>query len=620
MSRLSDFSHPNYSIILVCFLSFLIFQSTASCQFNEIIFQKYLNNLTYPEGVQQIFALGDQNQDCFDDFLLWNCSELKSFIFFGGNPVDTIPEFTISSLYPPAAIIDLNDDGIKDLVFYDPPIKKVKIYFGGMSISVEPNIIFGLPPGGTGFGIPAFVLNDFNGDERSELVFFDAYLPYSSGARYYGSFYFYNTGSTFDTIPQYAIFGDSLNQIRLSNNYFSSGDLDGDGLTDFTMRGYQDPGGRYFRRFYKGNSEFNFTQPVVYWKDEHTFNTEYMHITKDLNKDGFDDIIMQDYGFYPYYFYNVILKGGSFPADTIPDFGLNTQNQGIYFNVTQLGDVNGDGFNDFISKTFGPVPNLKLWVGGRRVHEVADKTWYGTDPEGFGMIHGAVGDVNGDGLDDIAIGSVIRYGSGCKDSRIYIFNGDSTVKADTTIVPVEMISFTAVQIDQGIELNWSTATEVNNFGFEVERSSDGINFHIISFVKGHGTTTEIKSYSYLDKLDHKKTKLFYRLRQVDFDGSYEYSDVIEIIYDKPESFRLEQNYPNPFNPSTKITYQVAAPSKVDLKVYNIIGQEVAVLVDELKQTGTYEIIFDASGLSSGIYLCQLKAGEYTEIRKMTVLK
>jgi hypothetical protein len=77
-------------------------------------------------------------------------------------------------------------------------------------------------------------------------------------------------------------------------------------------------------------------------------------------------LLCNDYGFYPYYFKVVILKGGSFPADTIPDFGLNTQNQNLYPNVTELGDVNGDGFNDFISKTPGPVPNLKLWVGGRR--------------------------------------------------------------------------------------------------------------------------------------------------------------------------------------------------------------------------------------------------------------
>jgi hypothetical protein len=112
----------------------------------------------------------------------------------------------------------------------------------------------------------------------------------------------------------------------------------------------------------------------------------------------------------------------------------------------------------------------------------------------------------------------------------------------------------------------------------------------------------------------------FRLRQVDYDGSYEYSEVIEIIYDRPERFGLDQNYPNPFNPSTRITYQVASVSFVQLKVYDMIGQEVAVLVNEEKQPGSYEIVFDASGLSSGIYLCQLKAGEYTAVRKMSIIK
>jgi phosphatidylserine/phosphatidylglycerophosphate/cardiolipin synthase-like enzyme len=188
-------------------------------------------------------------------------------------------------------------------------------------------------------------------------------------------------------------------------------------------------------------------------------------------------------------------------------------------------------------------------------------------------------------------------------------------------VPVELTSFTAVQAKDGIQLNWTTATELNNFGFEIERSIDGINFYMTAFIKGSGTTTETRNYTYTDKpAVSSRTTYYYRLRQVDYDGKSEYSPVVEVVYDRPENYELSQNYPNPFNPSTRIAFQIAALTHVQLKVYDMTGQEIALLVNEVKEPGSYNILFDASQFASGIYMYRLTAGDYSAVRKMSIIK
>ena len=189
------------------------------------------------------------------------------------------------------------------------------------------------------------------------------------------------------------------------------------------------------------------------------------------------------------------------------------------------------------------------------------------------------------------------------------------------VVPVELTSFSYNINENGVSLNWNTATELNNNGFEVQRSFDGSDFSTIGFVKGFGTTTQQHSYSYVDKPNTtKKTTLYYRLKQVDFNGSSSYSQTLSVVYDLPVKFELSQNYPNPFNPTTVIKYQIAKTSDVSLKVYNSIGQEVAELVKGTAEPGTYKVQFDARNLSSGVYFYKLKAGDFVTVKKMVVMK
>jgi len=188
-------------------------------------------------------------------------------------------------------------------------------------------------------------------------------------------------------------------------------------------------------------------------------------------------------------------------------------------------------------------------------------------------------------------------------------------------VPVELTSFEAAVVAKNVELTWTTATEINNMGFEIEKSFDGNNFVKIGFVDGRGTSSEAHNYLFTDKLDfQQKTKLSYRLRQVDFDGKAKYSIIVNVFYDVPDNFALNQNYPNPFNPTTTINYSIAETAPVTLKIYDVTGREVSVLVDEVKQPGRYEIAFDAFSLASGVYFYKLNAGSFSSVKKLSVLK
>jgi hypothetical protein len=189
----------------------------------------------------------------------------------------------------------------------------------------------------------------------------------------------------------------------------------------------------------------------------------------------------------------------------------------------------------------------------------------------------------------------------------------------TSVIPVELVSFTYRCINGSVILSWSTATEINNMIFEIERRSDNSDFVLIGFVKGRGTTTEREEYSYTDK-DVENGKYFYRLKQIDFAGSFEYSDEIEVEVNSPLTYAMKQNYPNPFNPSTRIIYSIPQKSFVSIKVYNPLGREIIQIVNEEKDPGTYEINFKSSGLASGLYFYSMKAGDFIETRKMILLK
>jgi hypothetical protein len=191
------------------------------------------------------------------------------------------------------------------------------------------------------------------------------------------------------------------------------------------------------------------------------------------------------------------------------------------------------------------------------------------------------------------------------------------------VVPVELTSFTANANFGVVELQWITATETNNRGFEVQRSAGG-EFETIAFVEGYGTTTETQVYTYADR-SVEVGSYNYRLKQIDFDGTVDYSDIVEVDVPAPAEFALDQNYPNPFNPSTKIAFRLAVDSKVSLKVFDILGQEVASLVNTNLVAGAHNIDFNASSLNSGVYMYRIEATgidgtNFVDVKKMIMTK
>jgi Lamin Tail Domain/Secretion system C-terminal sorting domain len=188
-------------------------------------------------------------------------------------------------------------------------------------------------------------------------------------------------------------------------------------------------------------------------------------------------------------------------------------------------------------------------------------------------------------------------------------------------LPVELSSFSASIVNEGVKLEWRTETEINNYGFDVERSSTplGTKWNVIEFIKGFGNSNSPREYLFVDK-NITCGEYAYRLKQIDNDGTFEYSKILEVTVNVPLKYELNQNYPNPFNPATEIAFTIPQAGMVTLKVYNTLGEEIAVLVNGFIEPGIHTVNFNASGLNSGIYFYKLESRDFIQVKKMILLK
>ncbi|MBK7229250.1 MAG: T9SS type A sorting domain-containing protein [Ignavibacteriales bacterium] len=276
-----------------------------------------------------------------------------------------------------------------------------------------------------------------------------------------------------------------------------------------------------------------------------------------------------------------------------------------------------------------PYSGIKTYKIACLVYEAATAVYISWDfPEG-------VSGVIQDGLN----GLIFTYqlpvsGSFTHPALIQLGNlGFNLILTFQNVIPAELISFNAIPQNNSVNLNWQTATETNNQGFAIERkqvfsqqsSAGNEEWNAIGFVSGNGTTFEPQSYSFVDE-NLISGKYKYRLKQIDYDGTFTYSNEIEVEI-SPGEFALEQNYPNPFNPSTSIYYSIGSKQLVQLKVYDVLGNEIATLVNEEKPSGMYNVQFTMTnlpagrqGFSSGVYFYKLQAGELVQTKKMILLK
>ena len=235
-------------------------------------------------------------------------------------------------------------------------------------------------------------------------------------------------------------------------------------------------------------------------------------------------------------------------------------------------------------------------------------TWNGIGPDGYTTNPPA--EIESDSLNPN-----ISLASG---SNMYVALASAQGTIDNPL-PVEISLFTYKMNHNAVSLIWNTSTEKNNSGFEIQRSNDNVQFKKIGFIQGAGTSTDSHSYSFADK-NINSSKIFYRLKQIDLSGKYNYSKTIEVNVALPADYLLKQNYPNPFNPSTTISYSIPKAGFVSLNIYNTLGQKVKELVKGFRAAGDYSVHFDAKNLQSGIYFYKLETKNFIKTMKMMLVK
>ncbi len=304
-------------------------------------------------------------------------------------------------------------------------------------------------------------------------------------------------------------------------------------------------------------------------------------------------------------------RGMDIPRNLVYQYLQGTQDPN-YYGIVALSGLTGGTSTDVFPGTTTTIRN-EIYLLINNIYDSTSSTRLGDYRSFIGS-----GPYNFTPGSTLNVAFAIAVGTNLADLQA---SADAAAfKYNNYILPVELTSFTAsVNLNGDVELHWTTSTEINNHGFEVERKTENSDFAPVGFVKGNGTTTEQKVYSFTDK-KLEPGRYYYRLKQIDYNGQFEYSQIVEVDILKITEFSLEQNYPNPFNPSTKISWQSPVASHQTLKIYDLLGNEIATLVDEYREAGRYNVEFDASNLASGLYIYKLTAGSFTSSKKMTVIK
>ncbi len=304
----------------------------------------------------------------------------------------------------------------------------------------------------------------------------------------------------------------------------------------------------------------------------------------------------------------------------IPAFFSN----GVYFPNIDTGWVAAYSIiNPSLYKTTNggidwvPIPEV---VGARKFHFFPDPIHWIINGFGLRYITNDYGSTWIDIINDVPSG-IASFQAPTNTIGYAVGSGGLILRYDDTIyVPVELVSFTGKTENNIVVLEWITASELNNYGFEIQRLIDNNKWEMAGFVPGKGTTTAKNYYTFSDPISYDG-EINYRLKQIDYDGTFIYSEIITLIIEgSPPYFSLSQNFPNPFNNSTIITYQISKDVFVTLKVYDVLGNEVATLIEENKKAGHYKLTFSANDISTGIYFYKLTAGEYNGTKKLILLK
>ena len=289
------------------------------------------------------------------------------------------------------------------------------------------------------------------------------------------------------------------------------------------------------------------------------------------------------------------------PSGTIIPKNVQNISGKRYFHITEVGNIVGTAT---IHLTFGSddgvrVPSeLTVVAGTNGVQWIAENN-------------------SGGYAGDTSSGTIATNYQAASS----IYNADFTIGSYiNNPLPVNLTAFNAALSNGKMKISWQTAVETGNNGFDVERLSDKSNWVTLAFIQGQGNSNSVKSYSYLDNSISKPGKYYYRLKQINNNGGFQYSNLAEADFVLPVIFSLHQNYPNPFNPNSIISYSLPTATNVKITVFNEIGEKIQVLENGFKTAGNYSVSFNGSNIPTGVYFYRIDAGNFSQVKKMIMEK
>jgi hypothetical protein len=508
---------------------------------------------------------------------------------------------------------DVNGDGYSDVIIGAPynnaggtEAGRAYIYFGGTLMDNIADVTMTGEAAGDYFGYSVSTAGDVNGDGYSDVIV-GAYGNDAGGSNA-GRSYIYFGGTSMDNTADVIMTGEATGDC-FGGSVATAGDVNGDGYSDVIVGAlWNDAGGTWAGRayiYFGGTPMNNNTDVTMTGEAANDWFGTSVSTAGDVNRDGYSDVIVGAYGNDAggYQAGRAYIYFGGTSMDDIADVTMTGEAAYDFFSisVSTAGDVNGDKYSDVIVGAYlndagGTwAGRAYIYFGGTSMDDIADVTMTGGAAyDWFGSSVSTAGDVNKDGYSDVIVGSYCNYPGEIDAGRSYIYFGGTSTNNNTDVI---IIGEAAGDAFGGAV---STAGDVNGDGYS----------NVIVGASGNDAGGDDAGRAYI-----------YFIYQ-----SVNYVEVDVII----NNYLLRQNYPNPFNPITKINYQIPELSFVTLKVYDVLGNEIAVLVNEEKPVGSYEVEFSAIGgsafggnatsLTSGIYFYQLKAGDFVKTKKMVLMK
>ena len=545
---------------------------------------------------------------------------------------------------------DVNGDGYSDVIvgtvrYYHGEIYEGRayVYHGSASgLSATSNWAAEGNQESAQFGWSVSTAGDVNGDGYSDVIV-GAY-GYDNGEPNEGRAYVYHgSASGLSATSNWTAEGNQVDA-WFGYSVSTAGDVNGDGYSDVIVgaRNYGIGQSNEGRAFVYHGSASGLSATLNWFAEVNQVDAFFgtsVSTAGDVNGDGYSDVIVGA----PYYDNGATDEGRAFVFYGNFGLGLGLQStiqqyrSGTSTVIGPHGITGIDGqlrFNGFAKSPFGRADGKLVYEYvenglpfGSIVNSSGSQSAYsdlGTAITGIDLNEDVSGITT---MKNYRWRARVKYNPVNNPHQVYgpwryytSYQPTSfgSFKPQDAPLPVELFLFDASVEKGDVKLNWITQTEVNNYGFEIERKIED-DWHKLGFVQGNGNSNSPKRYSYIDNKPVGGNQFQYRLKQIDNDGHFEYSDIVEVEL-IPLEFALYQNYPNPFNSITRIKYQLPQECKVIIKIYNIIGAEVLELINDKKEAGIYEVEFNADNLSSGTYFYRILTGSFVETKKMLLLK